>query len=210
MKIVQPSFEILDHSDLLRTIELGGRVCWKSEDKIEPGSAGPFIERLKNFKHESVLEHGSITVRLVCDRGVSHELVRHRIASFSQESTRYCNYAKGRFGAEIVVVEPSVSLEPTLYNIWLAEMHRAEGAYFAMLEAGASPQVARAVLPQSLKTEIVMTANPREWRHVFKLRCDNAAHPDMRSLMREVQKEFGRRWPVLFEERGEGKGEGRK
>ncbi len=146
----------------------------------------------------SVLEHGSITVRFVCDRGVSHELVRHRLASYSQESTRYCNYTKGKFNHEICVVEPSTSLGSALYNIWLAEMHRAEGAYFAMLEAGATPQVARAVLPQSLKTEVVMTANAREWRHVLKLRCDKAAHPDMRALMLEVRDEFASRWPVFF------------
>lgn len=198
MKIVKSSFEILDYSNLLSTIELGGRVCWKSEDKIEEGSAEGFIERIKNFKHESVLEHGSITVRFVCDRGVSHELVRHRLASYSQESTRYCNYSRGKFGGEITVVEPCSVLDSTAYNIWLAAMHRAEGAYFAMLNAGASPQVARAVLPQSLKTEIVMTANPREWRHVLRLRCDKAAHPDMRSLMLEVKDEFESCWPVLF------------
>jgi thymidylate synthase (FAD) len=198
MKIVKASFEILDYSNLLHTIELGGRVCWKSEDKIEEGSAEPFIERLKNFKHESVLEHGTITVRLVCDRGVSHELVRHRLASYSQESTRYCNYSKGKFGEEITVIEPSSKLNASQYNIWLVAMEHAELAYFALLESGASPQVARAVLPQSLKTEVVMTANPREWRHVLKLRCNITAHPDMRSLMLEVRDEFASRWPVLF------------
>ena len=198
MKIVKASFEILDHSDLLRTIELGGRVCWKSEDKIEKGSAEEFIKRIKNFKHESVLEHGSITVRFICDRGVSHELVRHRLASFSQESTRYCNYSKDKFGREACFIEPTSSLTSEQYNIWLASVHRSEGDYFAMLDAGASPQIARAVLSNSLKTEIVMTTNPREWRHVLKLRCSTSAHPDIRSLMLEVRDEFASRWPVLF------------
>jgi thymidylate synthase (FAD) len=173
-------------------------VCWKSEDKIEEGSAEPFIERLKNFKHESVLEHGSITVRFICDRGVSHELVRHRLASFSQESTRYCNYSKGKFNHEVCFVEPTSPLTAEQYNIWLASMHRAEGDYFALLDAGATPQIARAVLPVSLKTEIVLTANPREWRWILKLRCSAAAHPDMRSLMLDVRDAFVSRWPVLF------------
>lgn len=198
MKIVQSSFSIIDHSNLLSTIESAGRTCWKSEDRMGEGTAEPFIERLKNLRHESVLEHGSISVRIVCDRGVSHELVRHRLASYSQESTRYCNYGKEKFGQEITVVEPTTSLDSTQYNSWLAAMHFAEGAYFKMLSEGATPQIARAVLPTSLKTEIVITANPREWRHIFRLRCDSTAHPDIRSLMLEIKDEFASRWPVLF------------
>lgn len=205
MKIVKASATIERATpDLETIIESAGRTCWKSEDKIEPGSADPFIERIKNFKHESVLEHGAITVRFICDRGVSHELVRHRIAAFSQESTRYCNYSKGKHGEEITVIEPcfwpqsSSEERHTAYDVWWDACHLAEVHYFKLLEKGATPQEARSVLPNSLKTEVVMTANPREWRHVFRMRCDRAAHPQMREVMLPLFEEFARCWPALF------------
>lgn len=200
MKIIKASAEILTHTlDLERVIELAGRTCYKSEDKITEDSASEFIERIKNFKHESVLEHGSITVRFVVDRGVSHELVRHRLASFSQESTRYCNYGKDKFGNEITVIDPCFWTPDTrLYEYWYNQCRVAEAAYFLLLEAGAKPQEARSVLPNSLKTEVVMTANPREWRHVFRVRCAKEAHPQMREVMVPLRDEFIARWPALF------------
>lgn len=212
MKIIKSSAEIEAFTpNLEELIEAAGRTCWKSEDKIEPGTAGPFIERIKNFKHESVLEHGAITVRFVVDRGVSHELVRHRIASFSQESTRYCNYGKGKFGEEITVIEPCFWVHDHLsedsqewlnrankYFFWKVSCEQAEAWYFKLLTNGATPQEARSVLPNSLKTELVMTANPREWRHVFKLRCDRAAHPQIIEVMTPLRDEFIARWPSLF------------
>lgn len=202
MKIVQPSFEIIDHSNLTTTIEIGGRTCYKSEDKICDGSADPFIEKIKNFKHESVLEHGIVTVRFICDRGVSHELVRHRLASFSQESTRYCNYAKGKFGNEITVVEPQTGLDIGQRAAWEIAMRRAEADYLGMVALGCSAQQARSVLPNSLKTEVVVSANPREWRHIFTTRTHRDAHPDMVATMRPVLREFRVRWPVLFNDVG--------
>jgi thymidylate synthase (FAD) len=202
MKIVNPSFEIIDHSNLLATIEAGGRTCYKSEDKICEGSAEPFIEKIKNFKHESVLEHGVITVRIVCDRGVSHEMVRHRIAAFSQESTRYCNYSKGKYGGEITVVRPQTGLTDDQYSLWEEAMTLAEMNYLGMVRRGASAQQARSVLPNSLKTEMVMSANPREWRHIFTVRTHRDAHPDMVATLRPVLQEFRKRWPVLFDDVG--------
>ncbi len=198
MRIVEPSFEIVDASNLLSTIESAGRTCYKSEDKICDGSAEPFIEKIKNFKHESVLEHGIISVRIVCDRGVSHEMVRHRLAAFSQESTRYCNYSKGKYGGEITVVEPQTKLNERQRATWHAAMQMAEAAYLKMVEAGCSAQQARSVLPNSLKTEMVMSANPREWRHIFNVRTHRDAHPDMVATLRPVLREFRARWPVLF------------
>lgn len=205
MKIIKPTAVIESStSNLEEVIEAAGRTCWKSEDKIEPGSAGPFIERIKSFKHESVLEHGAITVRFVMDRGVSHELVRHRVASFSQESTRYCNYSKGKFSEELVFIEPcfwqddSTAEQVALYDLWHDVCFHAEENYMKLLERGATPQEARSILPNSLKTEVVMTANPREWRHVFRLRCDRAAHPQMREVMLPLFKQFCERWPALF------------
>ena len=208
MKIIKPYAEIISATpDLEKIIELAGRTCYKSEDRITEDSAGPFIEKLKSFKHESVLEHGAITVRFVVDRGVSHELVRHRLASFSQESTRYCNYSKDKFENEITVIKPCFfsderdEFDPEgsrEYWLWSQACQTAEVYYFDLLACGATPQEARSVLPNSLKTEIVMTANPREWRHVFAVRCHRDAHPQMREVMVPLRDEFARRWPALF------------
>ena len=207
MKSIKPSHEILQFTpDLENTIELAGRVCYKSEDRITLGSAEKFIGRLMDSKHESVLEHGSITVRIICDRGISHELVRHRIASFSQESTRYCNYGKDGFGHEITVIDIASGFKydftdanyQTRYAVWCAAMENAERSYLKMIELGATPQEARSVLPNSLKTEIVITANPREWLHIFRLRTSNAAHPQIREVMFPIQAEFALLWPSIF------------
>lgn len=202
MKIVDPSFEIIDHSNLTTTIEIGGRTCYKSEDKICEGSADPFIERIKGFKHDSVLEHGSISVMITCDRGVTHELVRHRIASFSQESTRYCSYNKGKFGNEITVVRPQSNLTLEQFDCWEEAMLAAEANYMGMIRRGASAQQARSVLPNSLKAEIMVTANPRGWGHILNMRTHRDAHPDMIATMRPILAEFRSRWPVLFNDVG--------
>jgi thymidylate synthase (FAD) len=199
MKIVKASATIIQYTpDLENIIERAGRVCYKSEDRMTRESAAKFIAHLDSLQHESVLEHGAITVHFVCDRGVSHELVRHRIASFSQESTRYCNYSKDKFGQEITVIEPIFFNEDFQRLRWKEACQAAEIAYFELIESGAKPQEARSVLPNSLKTEVIMTANPREWRHVFKLRCSHAAHPQMRELMVPLFVEFNRRWPNVF------------
>jgi thymidylate synthase (FAD) len=202
MKIVKASAEIISYTETLeQIIELAGRTCYKSEDKITEDSANGFIERIKNFKHESVLEHGSITVRFIVDRGVSHELVRHRLASFSQESTRYCNYSKDKFDNEITVIQPYFWLEGMpQYNRWKEACEESERYYFILLNHPTTPQEARSVLPNSLKTEVVMTANPREWRHVFKVRCHRDAHPQMIEVMVPLRDTFIKMWPALFKD----------
>lgn len=203
MKIVQPTFALIDHNNLLRNIELGGRVCYKSEDKMGEGSDLALIEKLKSFKHESVFEHGVLTVKFLTDRGVTHEMVRHRVASFSQESTRYCNYGKGKFGQEITVVEPFFykaegrSIE---YGIWEDSCLNAESTYLRLLHNGSSAQEARSVLPNSLKTEIQVTANVREWCHILRLRTGRDAHPQIRQIMVPLGWRLARSWPVLFGE----------
>lgn len=204
MRIIKASANIESYTpDLEKVIEAAGRTCYKSEDKITRGSASAFIEKIKNFKHESVLEHGSITVRFIVDRGVSHELVRHRLASFSQESTRYCNYGKDKFGNEITVIDirggfPMMS--DKLYKDWANACAGAELNYLNLLAEGATAQLARGVLPNSVKTEAVMTANPREWRYVLTVRGHRHAHPQMREVMAPLAEEFARRWPSLFAE----------
>jgi thymidylate synthase (FAD) len=205
MKIIKASFELLAFTpNMTQLIEQAGRVCYKSEDRICEGSDTKFIEHLKGLHHESVLEHGSITVKFICDRGVSHELVRHRIASFSQESTRYVNYSKGKFGSEITVIEPSFYIDKEVeYALWKTSCEQAETHYMALINAGSSAQQARTVLPNSLKTEIVVTANPREWRHILTMRTANAAHPQMRELMLPLLAEFKTHWPSLYSDIGE-------
>ena len=200
MKILPASFEIEAFTqDMELIIEKAGRTAWKSDDRIEPGSAGPFIERLKGVRHESVLEHALITVRFIVDRGVSHEIVRHRIASFTQQSTRYCNYGKDKFGGEVSFIHPCFwAVNSPLYRNWEAQCKAAETVYLWMLRNGATPQEARSILPNSLATEIVVSMNPRSWRHFFHLRCDRSAHPQMREVAIPLWEAFAEKWPSLF------------
>lgn len=204
MKIIQPSVEFvtpIDDGVILSRIEQCGRVCYKSEDRIKDGSAETFCRGIIKRGHEAVLEHCSFTVKFVCDRGVSHEIVRHRLAAYCQESTRYCNYSKGQFGGEITVIKPCYLLEGTAaYDAWKNACEAAERAYFDLLDIGLSAQEARAVLPNSLKTEICMTANIREWRHFFQLRCSPAAHPQMREVATQLLRESRAKIPVLFDD----------
>ena len=188
-------------TDLLQRIELAGRTCYKSEDRITEKSARDFVKRIISSGHLSVIEHIFLTIKFTIDRGVSHELVRHRLASYSQESTRYANYAKNKFGNEITVIKPcfweTSSME---FKQWQQSMEAAEKAYLALVEMGARPEQARSVLPNSLKTEIVMTCNLREMRHILKLRCANAAHPQIREVMQPLLKDLHGRIPVIFDD----------
>lgn len=208
MKIIKPSVEILtpiDGEAILKMLEAVGRTCYKSEDKIQEGSAEKFIAGIVKRGHEAVIEHYNITVKFICDRGVTHEIVRHRLASYCQESTRYCNYSSDKFGTEITVIKPCYLDEGTEgYRMWVGLCSLAEAYYFDLLNYGCTPQEARAVLPNSLKTELVMTANIREFRHFFKLRCSKAAHPQMREVALMLLKEFKERIPVLFDDIDEG------
>lgn len=204
MKIIPPSFELLDRPDgtaLLQKLELAGRVCYKSEAKITPDSAAGFVRRILENGHESVLEHEKLTVRVVCDRGVSHEIVRHRIASYSQESTRYCNYSLDKFQNELTFIRPFFwEDEPEKFRVWEEAMAAAERGYLALLDLGATAQEARTVLPNSLKTELVMTMDLREWRHFFKLRAAAPAHPQMREVAVPMLRAFQEAVPVVFDD----------
>lgn len=204
MKIIEPKVELINspsYSGLLSLIELAGRTCYKSESKITEDSAEKFVRNILKRGHEAVIEHGSVTVRFTCDRGVSHEIVRHRLASYCQESTRYCNYSKDGFGGEITVIEPSWCSEgDPAYEVWKKACQRAELAYFDLMSISCSPQESRSVLPNSLKTEVVMTANMREWRHFLRLRTASAAHPDMREVAKMLLTEMKNRYPVFFED----------
>jgi thymidylate synthase (FAD) len=206
MKIIEPSFEFLSAVDgerILANIERIGRVCYKSEDKITADSARGFVARILKSGHESVIEHESLSVKVVCDRGVTHEIVRHRIAAYSQESTRYCNYSDAKFGSELTLIKPFFwNDKPEQYAIWLDTMQRVEDNYNKLIASGASPQEARSILPNSLKTELVMTMDLREWRHFFRLRTSSGAHPQMRQLACMMLRGFRAKIPVFFDDVG--------
>lgn len=210
MILVKPSHKILFISpEPLKTIEAAGRTCYKSEDKITADSAEKFVKMVVKRGHHSVIEHAFMSVRFICDRGVTHELVRHRLAAYSQESTRYCNYK----GGVTFVIPPELKFSPGEYYawddfeeyknpawVWFRGMVNAEENYIDLLKIGWSPQQARSVLPNSLKTEIVMTANLREWMHVLKLRTSKAAHPQIRELMIPLLEEVKTLIPIVFDD----------
>ncbi|HEX2954198.1 MAG TPA: FAD-dependent thymidylate synthase [Bacillota bacterium] len=204
MKIIEAGYIIEDEIQgdlILKRLERAGRTCYKSEERIGPYTAGAFLKRIIDSAHDSVLEHEKLTIRFICDRGVSHELVRHRIASFSQESTRYCNYGKDKYGGEITVIKPSFWKEGSPeWESWQKGCEAAEAAYLQLLELGASPEQARGVLPTAVKTEIVVTANLREWRHILSLRTNNRAHPQIREIMIPLLKELQGIIPVIFDD----------
>lgn len=199
MKVINASYRIetpIDGAEMLESIEHAGRICYKSEDRIAEESAKAFVRKLIERGHESVLEHESITVRFVCDRGISHEIVRHRLASYSQESQRYV-----RYNGDIEFINPRMP-NAKAYEAWQELCDRAGETYKELLSYGVQPQQARSVLPNSTKTEIVMTANLREWRHFLKLRTAKAAHPQMRELTVPLLKELQQRIPVVFDDIG--------
>lgn len=206
MKIIKASAwftQPIDGNAIMRALEVAGRTCYKSEDNMTSESAESFVRKIIKLGHESVLEHEKLTARIICDRGVSHELVRHRLASYSQESTRYCNYGKDGFGGEITVIKPCFLSEgSSAWRTRSGAMNEAERAYFEMLNDGCTSQEARSVLPNSLKTEVVMTANLREWRHFFRLRCAPAAHPQMREVANMLLAQAKKAQPVIFEDIG--------
>ena len=204
MKIISPSFEILstiEPESILKNIEAYGRICYKSESKTAHGSAEVFVGNLIKCGHESVIEHENITVKVVCARGVTHEIIRHRIASYTQESTRYCNYSQDRFGSELTFVKPCFWDEQSSeYAIWLKQMQSIEDNYLSLIVGGAVPEQACCILPSSLKTEIIVTMNLREWRYFFKLRTSKRAHPQMREISIPLLHKMQSLLPVVFDD----------
>lgn len=212
-----PSFEILTKisegaKDELQHIEKIGRECYQSMSgfKADGSSANTFLRNLIKRGHESVLEHSTLCVRFYVDRGITHEIVRHRLAAYTQESTRYCNYSAEKFDNAVKVIDIQKGMEveghlnseqmDNVYAIWEEAMQNAAQSYFAMLEAGASPQIARSVLPNSTQASLTMTANYREWRHFFKLRAAKPAHPQMREIVIPLLKEVQSRILIIFDD----------
>jgi len=206
LQLIKPYYEIeeIPNGDaVLKKLEKCARTCYKSEDRITPDSAKVFLRKLLAHKppHASIIEHGLITVRFICNRGFTHELVRHRIASFSQESTRYCNYSKGKFRGEISVIEAPYRTHGTeAFDVWVDAVRHIEQAYMKLIRLGEKPEHARDILPIGLKTEIVVSTNLREWGHIFSQRTSPKAHPQMRELMIPLLKEVRRVIPILYED----------
>jgi thymidylate synthase (FAD) len=208
VRIIQPSFGFCKDYDgeaILKSIEQIGRTCYKSENRITENSAEKFVKMLINRGHESVLEHENVSVRVICDRAIANEIVRHRIASFSQTSTRYVNYMDN--GIQVIDIRPmlknaNLTAEQyvTIFSEWNLQMQQAEAAYRLMVAAGATPEMARSVLPMSTATEIVITMNLRSWRHFFKLRTDKAAHPQMREITIPMLEKFQDVFPIIFDD----------
>jgi len=214
MKLIKPYYEILtpiNGEEILQTLEKVARTCYKSEDKITNESARKLVKDLISRGHAAMIEFFDITVKFVCDRGVSHELVRHRLADFAQESTRYCDYSKDKFDKQITFIIPcwfekyenlgyKQQDPPEDFDIWHNQMEESERAYNELIKFGWQPQQARSVLPNSLKTEINMKMNLRSWRNFFKLRTAIAAHPQMRELTRPLLDELKSKIPIIFDD----------
>lgn len=200
--VVEPSVELIfppGYDELMTKIELCGKTAYKAEGNIREGSAEAFVRKIIELGHESVLEHASITVKVVCDRGVSHEIVRHRIASYTQESTRYCNYATDKFKNKLWVVKPVfLRMGSANYLCWRNSMDAISVVYRDMIKENWKPEEARSVLPNSLKTELCMTMNIREWRHFFRLRTAANAHPQIREIAGMILEKFKSAYPALF------------
>jgi len=206
MRLVAAKFNIeteLDGVKILKRIEEAGRICYQSTHKITENSYVAFVKNLLERGHLSVVEHEWASVRFIVDRGVTHEIVRHRLASYSQESTRFCNYSKEKFGEEIAVIDIRHLMTELQAAIWEEAMAASEKFYFRLIEADAKPEIARSVLPNSLKTEIVMTANLREWMHFFRMRAAKPAHPQMREVACPLLKKFREAIPILFDNVGD-------
>ena len=206
MKVIQQSYEILtDLTDptntILKPIEIAGRTCYKSEDKISDDSCVKFCRMLLSKQHTAMLEHSQLSVRFTIDRAIANELVRHRHTAFAQESTRYINYSKDKFGNEIKVILPDEFKQGTPeFGIWFDSCKYAEAAYMDLLKEGVKPELARNVLPLSTATEIVCTTSIREWISILTLRTTPFAHPQMRSIMRNLLDELKSKIPVLFDD----------
>lgn len=200
MKIVPQSVKLLWITEKPEfQIERAGRTCYKSEDKITPDSAMAFSRKMRGHGHHAMIEHASASFQIITDRGITHEIVRHRIASFAQESTRYCNYNADKFENQCTFIEPP-GLNPIQKVLWEKACKEAEEYYFYMLDMGLAPQIARSVLPTCLKTELVMAANFREWRHFISLRGTKAAHPQIRPIAYLIWEILMQHAPSVFED----------
>jgi len=202
MKIIKPKvgIEKVDYNEIMKNLEIACRTCYRSEDKITDESYKTLLRNCINRGHESILEHEKITIRMVCDIGVYKDLTRHRHASFSIESTRYCNYGKDKFDNEIKFIEPvNIEKDTEIYNEWKKSCEQIEEHYIKMVNLGATPDQMRMILPHSTAAAVTMTANKREWKHILSLRCTRHAHPAVEQVMIPLLLHFKENMPEIFE-----------
>lgn len=202
MKIIEPTIEIenVDYKKIMKNLEKACRTCYRSEDKITDESYKTLLKNCINRGHESILEHEKITIQMVCDIGVYKDLTRHRIASFSIESTRYCNYGKDKFENQIKFIKPVNMEENTeLYAEWKNNCEEIEKHYIKMAKLGATPDQMRMILPHSTAALVTMTANVREWKHILELRASAHAHPSVEQVMIPLLIHFKENMPEIFE-----------
>jgi len=193
MEIIKPSIEFLWSSpDPLKSIERAGRTCYKSENKITKDSSEKFVKMLLKHKHEAMLEHGSVSYKVICNRGVTHEIVRHRLFSFAQESTRYVNYAK----KGIKFTKPDFELD----EVDMKFLENLENYYNMKIKQGLRPEQARYFLPNGLKAELIITGNFRQWRNFLKLRLAKDAHPEIREIANLLLQDLLKKIPIVFED----------
>ncbi len=200
MKIVEPWVEVekIDGTKIMKRIERACRTCYRSEGKITEDSYKNLIKNCITRGHESVLEHEKVTVRIYSDIGSYKDLTRHRFASFSVESTRYCSYDKDKYGNEIKFINPVYIEDKKVYELWQKTMQEIEKNYIEMKKLGATTDMCREVLPHSTAAEYTMTANIREWKHIFSLRANNHVHPSIRQIMIPLLKYFQKEMPEIF------------
>ena len=203
MKIIEPIVEIenVDYKKIMKNLERACRTCYRSEDKITEESYKTLLKNCINRGHESILEHEKVTIRMICDIGVYKDLTRHRIASFSIESTRYCNYGKDKFDNQIKFIKPVNIDEGTpLFEEWKKSCEEIERHYINMAKLGATPDQMRMILPHSTAALVTMTANIREWKHILELRCTSHAHPAVEQVMIPLLLKFKENMPEIFED----------
>ena len=200
MRLVEPWIKVenFDGVKIMKRIERACRTCYRSEDKISDESYKNLLTNCLNRGHESVLEHEKITVRIYSDIGTYNDLTRHRFASFSVESTRYCSYNKDKYGNEITVVNPVYMEDKEVFETWKKAIEDMEKAYMKMKELGASTDMCREILPHSTAAEYTMTANIREWKHILELRTTNHVHPAIRQVLIPLLLLFKEQMPEIF------------
>ena len=200
MRIVEPWIKVekFDGVKIMKRIERACRTCYRSEDKISEDSYKNLLTNCLNRGHESVLEHEKITVRIYSDIGSYKDLTRHRFASFSVESTRYCSYNKDKYGNEIAIIDPVYIEDKEVYATWKNAMEEMEKSYMKMKELGATTDMCREILPHSTAAEYTMTANIREWKHILELRTTNHVHPAIRQILIPLLLLFKEQMPEIF------------
>ena len=202
MRIVEPWIKVekIDGKQIMKRIERACRTCYRSEGKITEDSYKNLLKNCITSGHESVLEHEKVTVRIYSDIGSYKDLTRHRFASFSVESTRYCSYDKNKYGNEIAFMNPIYIEDKEVYETWKKTMEEIEKGYMEMKKLGASTDMCREVLPHSTAGEYTMTANIREWKHILKLRTNSHVHPSIRQVLIPLLKYFKEQMPEIFDD----------